>query len=742
MPTEAIKKHFTFTGGLNTEASPLTFPENTWSEGDNVIPSIDGSITLRRGIDYEESYELSALASSLSSAATGAFGSVYWNNVSGNGNINFIAIQKGRTVEFYDNNGVGISSQLRDFTIDLADYHAAGNTNAPGVALISGSNVNGALLLVSRDIDPILVEYDEDTDTITVTVITIAIRDFQGVDDGLDVDERPAALSATHQYNLLNQGWNATNYGSYHTSTSLYPSNAQVWTEGKDSSDVFQPSLLDKQDFGTTPAPKGRFVLDLFDQDRDAAAGTSGVTTITELFRPTTSAFYAGRAWYAGMKSSRIGTWVLFSQVAEDTTKLGKCYQDADPTSETISDLIATDGGVIPIQNAGTVLKLMPWKNSLLVLCNNGVWQIVPGNTNGFAADSYEVRQLTTNGTLNATSVVVTDQGVMWWGEEGIYMLLLNGQTGEPQVVSITLGVVQTLYDDIPTMGKLFSHGTYVPDEAVVYWTYNNDEDQNGVIKRFKKTSLLCLDMTLRAFYTMSIGELATDSPYIVDSFITKNRGESDIVDNVVEDQAGVLVEAGAVQVVATLTPEVTATPIKLLFYTVVPNGMGGVNTTFSEFVQNEDNAYKFRDWYIKNTAGVTFLGTVVPGYDFGQDQGAVKPIQALYVWTYFRRTETGVDAGGNPLNPSSCLMRGRWDWADSNAGGKWSTAYQVYRHRRLWIAPTIPASDYDDGYPVVVTKNKVRGRGKALQLALTSEADKDMQVLGWAIDYIGNSKS
>lgn len=733
--TVQVKKHFAFVGGLNTEASPLTYPPNAWSDGDNVIPDIDGSLALRTAVDYEPSYALSSATMNSDTELYGAVQVAEWNNVGGDGNLHFLVEQRGITVRFYINAGATISSQLKSFTIDLSSYKASGNTETAGVAPISTANVNGNLIIVSRDTDPILVVYNASTDSITVSELSIQIRDFAGVDDSLDVDERPAALTAAHNYNLLNQGWNSTNITSYKTGAGVYPSNAQTWTAGKDSSDNFSQSLLDKQDFGTTPAAKGRYVLDLFNRDRSTASGVGGITTETESYRPTTCAFFAGRAWYAGMKSLSIGAWVLFSQVAEDTGKLGKCYQDADPTSEFVSDLVATDGGVIPIQDAGTVLKLMPFNDSMLVLCDNGVWQITAGAIDtGFSADSYSVRKISSYGAVAAKSVVFADSAVLYWGDDGIFAVTGNAQ--QMGVTSLSLTTIQSLYDDIPQPGKVNVSAAYRQDEHVVYWAYNDSDDQDNLQRRFKKNRLLCLNLSLKAFYTMTIEELASLTPYVTDIFVTKTRSAASLVFNVVDGSGNTVIDGSSNQVVAT-QQRTLGNVVK--FLAVHPVNTTTYKTTFSEFNTNHNAPAKWREWYSNDSAGVNFDGFVIPGYDFGENQGADKFIQALYVLVYMRRTETAIDSDGNAVNPSSCLLQGRWDWADSDASNRWSASQEVYRHRRVWLAEA-PGDTYDDGEPVVVTKNKVRGRGRSLQLKFANSADKDMQILGWAITYMGNS--
>ena len=56
---KANKLYRTFLKGLVTEASPLTFPENTTYDEDNMLVFPAGNRARRLGIDYEDGYQLS-----------------------------------------------------------------------------------------------------------------------------------------------------------------------------------------------------------------------------------------------------------------------------------------------------------------------------------------------------------------------------------------------------------------------------------------------------------------------------------------------------------------------------------------------------------------------------------------------------------------------------------------------------------------------------------------------------------
>lgn len=737
MPKTVLKKkQFTFVKGLNTEGGYLTFPENFWYDGDNMTPLVDGSVEPRKRIDFEDSYVYSSNTYTDSQKENLAFVCGEWTAVAGNGSRNFIVVQCGILIEFYLNFGATVSSTRKSFTIDLTSHKVA-NPNTAGVAPISCISANGKLIIVSQDTEPLLVTYDENTDTISVAEITIQIRDFQGLNDGLDVDERPASITDSHRYNLYNQGWDATKVTAYQadaSSSSLYPSNAQVWILGKNSSDDFTPSILNKQDFGTTPAPRGRYILDAFYRDRATVSGIAGLAVETESYRPTTAAFYAGRAWYAGIRSSGIGSWVMFSQVADSSDKFGKCYQDADPTSEHVSDLIATDGGVIPILEVGTIVKLVPVGQNLLVFADNGIWQISGGDTTGFVADSYIVAKISSFGCVSAQAVVEVENTLAFWSNSGIYTFNIDPQSLNLTPQGMTDNVLTDLYANISSAAKAMASGKYYQEAKKVIWLYDSTPDVSGVTNRFIKDKALIYDLRLGAWYTYTFSDLASNSPHIYDLIVTRGRDDADNLLTVIDNSANEVV-VGSDTVVASLAA-VSNLNRTVKFLTLHPTSTNVNKVTFSDLDTVANAPAKFKDWYTVNSVGAAYTYSITTGFDYGGEGD--KKFQPQYITVFMKRTETGFDGSYNAINESSCTMQSRWDWTDTATPNRWDAGQQVYRHVRPWIPSS--TANFDNGYPVVVTKNKIRGRGKAMQLKFTGESGKDMKILGWATTYLGNA--
>ena len=115
---------------------------------------------------------------------------------------------------------------------------------------------------------------------------------------------------------------------------------------------------------------------------------------------------------------------------------------------------------------------------------------------------------------------------------------------------------------------------------------------------------------------------------------------------------------------------------------------------------------------------------------------------QVPYIFFYFKKTEDGYLPSGDDFilaNQSSCKVQAQWNWANSANSGKWGNEFQAYRISRFYT-PSGVSDPFDNGDSVIVTKNKLRGSGKTISLKISSEAGKDMQILGWAMPATADS--
>lgn len=739
--TKLNKDYFAFVRGLITEAGPLTFPDNASLDEANFILNRDGSRQRRLGVDYESGYTKSA--NIILSEIDGLAIAVYpWRTVANSPSTNFLVIQIGTTIYFHKYDVSAISSNAKSFTTDLTTYQVdAAHTNF-GVNPIQVVSGEGRLFIVSEDTEPFMVEYTSSSDTITETQLNLQIRDFIGVDDTLAVDNRPATLSTLHQYNLYNQGWDSAKNTATFTQLSKYPSNADIWTTARNTSDAYDATKLDNYSFGNTPAPKGKYVLNAFSKDRNTVSGLSGLTTVTENKRPRTIEFFAGRIWYAGVLTTSAENSpgsIYFSQVIgssfDITNEVSNCYQEADPTSEEISDLVDTDGGLIPIPESGNIYKLEAVRNNLIVFAENGVWQISGSSDSGFTATGYFVNKITDVGVVNAEAIISVEGTVFYWSDGGIYVLKPDDISGNLVATNITINSIQTLYNSIGSDAKLSCKGVYDTEDKKIYWMYNNDSDFDGATNRYKYTKLLILDLALNAFSVFTISNLSTLSPFIIGGVKTLGLNTTEVQQNVISSSS--LVESSGVQVTVATSTRTNATS-QIKFLVAEPQS----DTTNYKYTFAELRNTGFLDWVLSDATGIDYVSFLETGYEILDD--AMRNKQAVWLFTYFNRTESGyiIDSNGNIdyENPSACLVQSKWDWSDSTASNKWGAQFQAYRLNRNFI-PDDVTDTFDYGYPVIFTKNKFRGRGRSLHIKFQSQQGKDLQLLGWSIPFAGESE-
>lgn len=750
----AVKDAFTFVGGLVTEGGYFITPENSYKEGVNVIPQIDGTIERRNGLDYENEYALYAAGISSDSKDLWAFTTGTWSTVAGSGNRDFIVAQLGRYLHFY-NAATGSVSSTRNtvFRIDLDDYKVAGNTNTTGVAVCSFASTYGKLIITSADTTPLLVTYTPNPSnesvwgTFTVETIDIQIRDFIGRQ--LLISGTPAPIEAEYtyaewealgvnrddvNYNLYNQGWNASLIDTYLiNNANKIPSNTKSWIYGKDANDDFDSAVLNKQDFGTSPAPKGRIIRSPFNSVYWEVTGTSltGFDGLLDTYyRPKACAFFAGRAWFAGLQAPKgLGT-VFFSQVLDDFTKIGKCYQTNDPTSEILSDLEDDDGGTIEIPEAGEIVALQPLGRGIMVLATNGVW-FISGVDQGFKASNYAVDRISSVGCVGGKTVVAVEDTLLYWSTSGIYAISATNSV-EYSASNISDKNIKTFYQNIPILGKLYTEGSYNATDKTIYWLYSNSINTSTSSGRFNKDTILAFDIRLNSWYWFSLDSSVGVIPVSIET--TK---ETSSVSNVYSVIAGTdTIIAGTDSVVANVS-NILGTQKVYKILALHPVTSNNYSVTFADFINTRDSATKFKDWYTFNTTGSEQQAYFITGYNMGGN-GPARTKTGQYLTVFMKRTETSFDEDTIPLNQSSCKMQSRWDFTDNSYPGKWADEVQIYRQLRPYFANG--EGVFDDGYPLVITKNKLRGRGKAVQFKFISEAGKDMKIVGWTGTFVGNT--
>ena len=398
--------------------------------------------------------------------------------------------------------------------------------------------------------------------------------------------------------------------------------------------------------------------------------------------RPTAVAFYAGRVWYAGVQTNKMSHKLYFSQIVETDGQYGKCYQVADPTSQYISDLVASDGGCIAIPEMDTVRELMAYSGKLLVFADNGVWEVGGGDRGYFTANGYSVRQISNVGCTSAASVIVADGTPFFWSDGAIFAITQDPNFGFLTVTDISTGKIQQLLVTVSKEQKNYVQAAYDKNSKKIYWLYSTDPVADGTY-----TNWIIFDLRLGAFSKFA------------------NKATAPVIKTIY-----------AIEDYQAETSDYRN--IKFLL-----SDADGTELTFAEL---NDSTYE--DF---GTDAEAFVET---GNDGLGD--VTRRRFGRYLFTFMERTETGFTGSETDEadNLSECYVRYLWNWADSSTSGAWSTPYSVYRRwMRKYRNPVVP-SDASGlmGEPVAVAKSKIRGSGKVLKLRYTSEAGKHCHLYGW----------
>jgi len=739
-----------FVRGLVTEASPLTYPENASLDEKNFVLNRDGSRQRRLGLDFENTASLLDTGYNSTQFPDSAINTFKWLNVNNDPALSFGVIQIGGRLWFVDLFKATLSINVKNSGNSFNLTRNNGATNINGFSQCQFAAIDGDLIVVSDELDnPIYIRYDESGDSFAQYDIDIEVRDIWGVrslnaaDLELLVDSRPNTLTTSHLYNLKNQGWkgDATegDIKDFFDDESVYPSNADIAAFGKKDDGTFDSTLITISYLGTTPAPRGKFVISAFDRGADrnqvASLGAGALNDDRETGKITSVASYAGRIFYSGVESSvddgdnrspnYAGT-IFYSQVIESGINLGRCYQDADPTSEDISDLVATDGGLIKIPEAGKIVRLVVSGATLVIIAENGIWQIT-GPDNVFKATEYSVSKVSNIGAISANSVVVAENIITYWADGGIYVLSPDQVSGALTAQNITETTIQTFYNDIPSVGRANAVGNFDASGRIITYLYNDTDTYDGINSKNTFNKELRFDLVLQAFYVYDIKEEETNSPYVAGYLPTE-------LFNTTTHEIDVIVGSDAVQV-----------NTDNVLITNVARSRGVSQTKYLTYKYNSvDNEYEFTfSEYInsgfKDLDSVDANAYLITGYEIFQDTQRNKAVN--YLTTHFSRTEQeAIDQGGTivPDNPSKCWIQAQWAFADSEAAMKFGSEFQAYRLRSSQI-PT-EAGDYDYGQSVITTKNKLRGNGKSLSLKFRTEEDNDCYILGWGLDVDGQT--
>lgn len=749
MPKNAAKSEINnFIGGLVTNASELNYPPNASPDIENFELNKDGSIRRRPGIDFEGSFLLFDPPAEANAIEPPNPVTYRWSNVAGISGFTILAIQFDNAIQFYN---IDIEPLSRDGligSVDLVDF--------PKDVRYSLTSVDGKLVVVAGIERIAVITYV--SGVFSVDYGKLKTRDLWGLEctgnigSKYETDSLYRNLYATveHAYNLLNQSWGSPRSNGttgvqtdpiaiYRTQNDYkFPSNSeQVWAglqykpnaSGVPTEGYYGEMSRDLYGTGSAAA-KGYFIIDVINRgtsriqavldnsDRNGGIVRSftmptgpdytngGATCITE---------FSGRVFYGGFAGETVGgdrrspvlaNHIFFSQLVKSGDDLFKCYQEGDPTSRDSSDLLETDGGFIRLSGAENILGMIPIGPSLIVVCSNGVWSITGGSDYGFAATNYRVDKISSFGCVSVSSIVEEKGRVFFWGEDSIFVVAKN-QIGDTEVVSVTKGIIDKFYQDIPISSRVTVTGVNDSFNGTIRWLY---ESSDGTACE------LILDTSLSCIYPFKI-YYPDASVKIVGSFVTTPFNRSSGIEDVFSGSDSVLSSTDPVVV----SSEITSGSVSSVKYLIKV----GDKYTFA-FFRNES----YRDFQSFDGVGVDAKAKCSTGAITAGDSSIRKQIQFLTL--HFKQTAVAVPNYNTFYNESSCFSRTKWDWASDSLAKKWSALKQVFRN---------PKPSEITNFDVVTSRNMIRGHGRSLAIYFETEPYYDCHIIGWNLAIDGNSK-
>jgi hypothetical protein len=739
-----------FIRGLISEATGLNFPDKAATDTLDCTFEQTGVVSRRLGMNYESGYSTASATRNSS-----VIREYIWEAVAGTGTTSFVVVQVGNIIHFYEvGSDATLSTRKKSFTIDLTTKKVATVTDAT----VRGNFCQfasgfGQLFIVHPYCEPFYVEYTPDTDSITSNTINITIRDFKGVEDTLAVDYRPKTLSVLHKYNLFNQGWyvnsvSSVNFGSgddnplvcWDTGRSDFPSNADVWWLYRDSSNDFNKNWINKFDPGTTPAPKGHYVLNVFNQRRgksaistsSAATGVVTVTTAEPHMLVTGTTVTIENCNIAGYNNTFTVTGTpakdqfTFSSATTGTSTTGDVYPAALTTTSSGTSrpsAVAFYAGRVFYSgvNAHEYNNFVYFTKILEDDKDYGYCQQVNDPT---SADNSDL--LPSDGGYvnipemgNCIRMVPVGTDLLIFASNGIWAI--SGGKG----LSFTAN--DYAVRRLSTIPAISPTSFVIVDGFPMFWNNNGiyiaKPDQMGELSVQSIT-----DQTILTFFNnipaeskyyakavfdpnkrivswiyRSTTASSADNKFDYDRVLNLNMLTGAFYPYSIQQSSGYPTVNG----VCVISYAGNYAPTVKFFTTKLTSGTT-YTSTWSQF-----RATTYKDWDVTGT-GLDYTSYVNTG--FKVIGGAVTKTQQNYVVVYCK-------ADSN----ASLNLRGKWDFSNNSNSNLWTANQEVYIHQSN--------KDY------LSRRIKIRGQGRACQLAFTSTTGKPFYLIGWGVAESGNTQ-
>lgn len=772
----------TFIKGLFTEASPMTYPENTSSDELNFDLLIDGTRRRRRGLEFEGNYQ----NSSFTVNAGDLVHSETWSNVSGIGGTEFLVVQVNNMVYFYDKSVTPTSAGQKSFSINLDNY-SANNSYAPANSYINTTSAMGYLIIVSEAINPIRVEYSSASNNIIVNTIKVEIRDFEY----LNLSANISFISRTS--NVVTVTTNTPHYFSasdvVDIEASLYQFNGKYTIASAPTSTTFTYTLAGTN-LATTastglatkeiqPETKptaitNNYLYDLFNQgwfsDNNGRAGNA--FDYWDNNEPTFPP--RNKPWWVGKNSSNQQDITEYNKIEYGNTLA--------PNGHYILDFFNQNRSAVSgINNLTTVVETARF-NSVAAYAGRVWYAGLNSNKNGGKilysktledkndfGKCYQKEDPTSEGTPGLVDsdggyiIIPEAAGILALFTTGsfLYVLATNGVwaiNGVDQVFKAT----EYYVSKISSFGIAGKRTLVNVSDSPVFWDTSGIytiliQDNTPVvtsiadnIKKFydaintnsKRNATAVFDKLKKRVIWMypSNTETVSDKKTKILIYdlnlqaffpweIANATGTSPYL-------IGGFYLSGLGSFEQDYNVVVGADQVITASSDIVVEGISSESSadTDTKFIVRTSTGYltmaTFTDRDFVDWGSANYTSYAETAFDFYGSATLKKNVP--YIVSYMRRTEENFVPSGDGYTvdyPSGCLLTVKWDLSSDNS--RWSSPSQLYR---MVNYPIVDPGNLTFTYPydTIVARTKIRGKGRVMRMRFESEAGKDLNLIGW----------
>ncbi len=484
------------------------------------------------------------------------------------------------------------------------------------------------------------------------------------------------------------------------------------------------------------------------------------VTPTSAFTYPSTVEFFAGRIWLSG--DSRNSNDILFSQVIDNDTKINRFYQAADPFDTTDANLADDDGGVITIQGAGLIHRLLAQSGSLFIGTDTGIFQI-SGPDGVFKATNFARALILDERIGGHYNMERVDQEFVIFGESSMWLSKIEKSisvttTGEPSFINLSEPKIAKFYENIPKREKASALALYNSSERKLYYFFNasSREFSKKYNKHFPQHPVYftnCLVMDTRfiaellpfeaqeaaqlnrrvkgAFYLYEFSDMGDKGkPYISFPFKSFNSiGDSDYLvnaaDSLITNAAGdSLVVSGEIQ---------NKDSIMFVVGNRIDNGDGTIT------IKNAFGVLKGvsnTDWASDSTFAISYTSKAIFGSLTGGDIRHKKG--GIYLFLVFDQTESNVlDASSLDITQGGATIRVATMWATTTASPYYGDAVDVYFPGRFGLTRN---TGIEEGHSHVWFKKRIRGGGNSIQFILENVDNRPFHLTGWNHQFWGKN--